>query len=138
MRVVFDTNTVISALLFEHGQLSCLRDHWRSNDVVTLVFRPTVDELIRVLTYPKFDLEKVEIEALLADYLPFTEAIEVSSRPQSQQCRDIDDQMFVDLAIQRRTDVLITGDHALLAMDFGVAIEQAADYRRRLEITGPG
>ncbi len=133
MRVVFDTNTVISALVFGHGQLSWLRDHWRSNDVVTLVSRPTVDELIRVLTYPKFDLDKVEIEALLADYLPFTETVAVSSRPQSPQCRDMDDQMFVDLAIQGRADVLITGDRALLAMDFGVAIEQAADYRRRLE-----
>jgi hypothetical protein len=124
---------VISALLFGHGRLSWLRDHWRNNDVVTLVSRPTVDELIRVLTYPKFDLDKIEIEALLADYLPFTEAVAVSSRPQSPQCRDIDDQMFVDLALQGRADVLVTGDRALLAMDFGVTIEKAADYRRRLE-----
>jgi len=132
VRLIFDTNTVISALLFEGGQLSWLRAHWQRNDVVTLVSRPTVDELIRVLAYPKFDLDKTDIEALLADYLPFTKAIAVSSRPQSPQCRDIDDQMFVDLAIQGRADVLVTGDRALLAMDFGVAIEKAADYRRRL------
>jgi len=136
VRVVFDTNTVISALLFEHGQLSWLRDHWRSNDIVMLVSRPTVEELIRVLTYPKFDLDKVEIEALLADYLPFTEAVAVSSRSQSPQCRDIDDQMFVELAIQGRADVLVTGDRALLAMDFGVIIENATDYKRRLGLTG--
>jgi putative PIN family toxin of toxin-antitoxin system len=97
-----------------------------------LVSRPTAEELIRVLTYPKFDLDKVEIEALLADYLPFTEAIAVSSRSQSPQCRDIDDQMFVELAIQGRADVLVTGDRALLAMDFGVVIEKPADYKRRL------
>jgi hypothetical protein len=125
---------VISALLFEHGQLSWLRDHWRSNDIVVLVSRPTAEELIRVLTYPKFDLDKVEIEALLADYLPFTEAVAVSSRSQSPQCRDIDDQMFVELAVQGRADVLVTGDRALLAMDFGVVIEKAADYKRRLEL----
>jgi putative PIN family toxin of toxin-antitoxin system len=123
---------VISALLFGQGQLSWLRGHWRSNDVVTLVSRSTVDELIRVLAYPKFDLDKAEIEALLADYLPFTEGVTVSSQPQSPICSDIDDQMFVDLAIQGRADVLVTGDHALLAMDFGVAIEKAADYRHRL------
>ena len=133
MRVVFDTNTVISALLFGQGKLSWLRDHWRSNEVVTLVSRPTVDELIRVLAYPKFDLDKTAIEALLADYLPFTEAVAVSSRPQSPQCHDPDDQMFVDLAIQGRADVLVTGDRVLLAMDFAVAIEPAVDYRRRLE-----
>ena len=132
MRVVFDTNTVVSALLFGHGQLSCLRDHWRSDNVAALVSRPTVDELIRVLAYPKFDLDKIEIEALLADYLPFTEAVAISPRTQSPQCRDIDDQMFVDLAIQGRADVLVTGDQALLVMDIGVVIEQAADYKRRM------
>ena len=132
MRVVFDTNTVVSALLFGHGQLSWLRDHWRSDNVAALVSRPTVDELIRVLAYPKFDLDKIEIEALLADYLPFTEAVAVSPRTQSPQCRDIDDQMFVDLAIQGRADVLVTGDQALLAMDIGMVIEQAADYKRRM------
>ena len=132
MRVVFDTNTVVSALLFGHGQLSWLRDHWRSDNVAALVSRPTVDELIRVLAYPKFDLDKIEIEALLADYLPFTEAVAVSPRTQSPQCRDADDQMFVDLAIQGRADVLVTGDQALLVMDIGVVIEQAADYKRRM------
>jgi len=131
VRLVFDTNTVVSALLFEHGQLSWLRDHWRSKKVVALVSRPTVDELIRVLAYPKFNLDKVEIEALLADYLPFTEAVLVSSQAQSPQCRDINDQMFVDLAIQGQADVLVTGDRALLAMDFAVVIENAADYRRQ-------
>jgi putative PIN family toxin of toxin-antitoxin system len=131
VRVVFDTNTVISALLFGHGQLSWLRGHWRSNDVNALVSRPTVDELIRVLAYPKFNLDKVEIEALLADYLPFTEPVSVSPQAQSPQCRDSDDQIFVDLAIQGQADVLVTGDRALLAMDFGVAIENASDCRRR-------
>jgi len=135
VRVVFDTNTVVSALLFKHGQLSWLRDHWRGDDVIALVSRPTVDELIRVLTYPKFDLDKEEIEALLADYLPFTEAIVASPRSPSPKCTDIDDQMFVDLAIQGRADVLVTGDRALLAMEIGVVIEQAAEYKRRQALT---
>ena len=132
MRLVFDTNTVVSALLFGQGQLSWLREHWRGNDVVALVSRPTVDELIRVLAYPKFSLDKVEIEALLADYLPFTEAVSVSTQTQSPQCRDSDDQMFVDLAIQGQANVLVTGDRALLEMDFGVMVENAAAYKRRL------
>lgn len=132
MRVVFDTNTVLSALLFGHGQLSWLREHWRRDEVAVLVSKPTVGELIRVLTYPKFELDKVEIEALLADYLPFTQPVVVAPQPQSPRCKDMDDQMFVDLAIQGRADVLVTGDRALLEMDFGVTIEQAADYRRRL------
>ena len=55
-RVVFDTAVVVSALLFPRGRLAWMRNSWRSGDVVPLVSRPTVEELIRVLAYPKFKL----------------------------------------------------------------------------------
>lgn len=134
MRVVFDTNTVVSALLFGHGRLSWLRDHWRSDEVVALVSKATIDELIRVLAYPKFDLNKSDIETLLADYLPFTSAVAVTPRSQSPKCPDTDDQIFVDLAIQGQADVLVTGDRILLTMNFEVIIERAADYEHRLRL----
>jgi len=131
VRVVFDTNVVVSALLFENGRLSWLRLHWRRDDVVALVSRATVDELIRVLTYPKLELDKAEIETLLADYLPFTEPVELSPQEGTPRCRDENDQMFVDLAIGGRAALLVTGDRALLEMDFGIEIEDAAAYRKR-------
>ena len=133
MRVVFDTNSVVSALLFEHGQLSWLRDHWRSREVTALVSRPTIDELIRVLAYPKFGLNKTEIEALLTDYLPFTSAVALPPHPESPKCSDPNDQMFVDLSIQCQADILVTGDRVLLAMDIGVTIERPADYKYRFQ-----
>jgi len=131
VRVVFDTNTVVSALLFEHGQVSWLRTHWRGGHATALVSRATVDELIRVLTYKKFDLDKADIEALLADYLPYTEPVEVSPKKTNPRCRDADDQMFVDLAIAGKADALVTGDRALLSMKIGIAVESAAAYRGR-------
>ena len=110
--------------LFRHSKLSWLRDHWRSNDFVILVSKATVEELIRV-TYPKFDLDKVDIEALLAEYLPFTEAAcnhnHRSAATLMIRCSS---------TLPSRADVLVTGDRALLAMDFGVIIEKAADYKQ--------
>jgi putative PIN family toxin of toxin-antitoxin system len=137
VRVVFDTNTVVSALLFERGRLGWLRTHWQRDDVIALVSRATVDELIRVLTYPKFQLDKADIEALLADYLPYTEPVDVTPRKGSPRCADADDQMFVDLAIAGRAEVLVTGDRALLKMDFATATEDAESYRKRWK-QGPG
>jgi putative PIN family toxin of toxin-antitoxin system len=131
VRVVFDTNAVISALLCEHGRLSWLRAHWQRDDITALASRQTVTELIRVLAYPKFALDKHEIQALLADYLPFTEPVNVSSRLRTPRCKDTADQKFVDLAVAGRADVLVTGDKALLEMEFGIAVENAAAYRRR-------
>ncbi len=132
MKVVFDTNTVVSALLFEHGRLSWLRPHWQREDVIALVSKATIEELIRVLTYPKFALERADIEALLSDYIPFTNPVEVTSLPDTPRCKDPDDQMFIDLAIQAKADVLVSGDHALLQMDIGIVIESAVEYGKRV------
>ena len=132
MRVVFDTNTVVSALLFNHGRLSWLRYHWRREDIVALASKATTDELIRVFAYPKFQLSRAAIESLLAEYLPHVHAISVSSRRKSPKCRDPYDQMFVDLAIQGQADVLVSGDRDLLSMDF-MPIENPADYARRFD-----
>ena len=67
-RVVFDTNTVVSALLFG-GALSWLVEHWRSRVSVPLVSRATAGEFLRVLHYPKFGLSDAETEAGHADVL---------------------------------------------------------------------
>jgi len=86
MRVVFDTNTIVSALLFSKGRLSWLRDHWQCSQVHPFVSKETANEIIRVLSYPKFILEKGEIQSLLADYLPFTETVVVKSNRAFPQC----------------------------------------------------
>ena len=74
MRAVFDTNIVISALVFGRS-LFWLRRAWASGTVVPVVCRETVAELLRVLAYPKFRLDAAERETLLADYLPFAEIV---------------------------------------------------------------
>ena len=136
MKVVFDTNTVVSALLFERGRLSWLRAHWQRQDVTVLASRATVDELIRVLAYPKFRLDKADIEALLADYLPYTTAVMAAHASGSPRCKDPDDQVFVDLALAGKADVLVTGDQALLEINLGIAVESAAMYRGRFSDLG--
>jgi predicted nucleic acid-binding protein len=53
-RVVLDTNTVLSALLFVNGRLVPLRAAWQSGELTPLLCAQTVEELLRVLAYPKF------------------------------------------------------------------------------------
>lgn len=132
MRVVFDTNTVVSALLFR-GQLSWLVEHWRGRQVMPLACRETAQELARVLSYPKFALDSAQIDVLLARYLPYCERIALppdDGRP--PRCRDAGDQVFLRLAAGGRADVLVSGDPDLLVLKNGApfAIETPADYRR--------
>lgn len=55
-RVVLDTNIVLSALLFNTGRLTWVRHAWQRQQVQPLVCTATVNELLRVLAYPKFKL----------------------------------------------------------------------------------
>ena len=118
MRVVFDTNVAISALLFRHGATATLRQAWIAGRFTPLTDRPCTDELIRTLSYPKFELSPSDIHALLADYLPFSQIVDTADHEALELplCRDPDDQKFLVLAELGQADVLVTGDEALLAL----------------------
>jgi putative PIN family toxin of toxin-antitoxin system len=132
-RVVFDTNTVVSALLFANGRLAWLRAHWREGGCTPLISRVTAKELTRVLSYPRFRLSAEDRLELLADYLPFCETVEADQRCPTV-CRDANDQAFLDLAQSGRADLLVTGDRDLLALigKTGFLIETPETYRRRV------
>jgi putative PIN family toxin of toxin-antitoxin system len=133
--VVFDTTTVVSALLFSNGRLAWLRQHWREGGCTPLVSRATVAELTRVLGYPKFRLSQADRRELLAEYLPFCEVVEVTGSC-SVVCRDVKDQPFLDLSQSGTADSLISGDKDLLALvgQTTFLIETPEAYRRRRHI----
>jgi len=116
-RVVLDTNVVLSALLFTSGRLAWIRHAWQRRILKPLVCKQTVAELLRILAYPKFKLSAPEREELLADFLPYTESVDVPTcRPVLPECRDPKDQIFVVLAHTANADALVSGDDDLLSM----------------------
>ena len=132
-RVVFDTNVIVSALLFPKGRLAWLRAHWREGAAVPLVSPATARELSRVLGYSRFRLsEQYRMEAF-ALYLPYCESLDpVDKCP--VQCRDPKDQPFLDLARSGNADVLVTGDEHLLTLAGQTAfvIEKPEAYLHRI------
>ncbi len=131
-RVVFDTNTVLSALVFGKGRLAWLRAAWRQGDIIPLVSESTAAEIRRVLNYPKFQLTPVEQTALLNDYLPFCERVEIPAPPPPvPDCRDLKDVPFLWLAIAGQAAYLVTGDQDLLVLvdDFPVPIVTATTFQ---------
>ena len=115
--VVFDTNVVVSALLFGAGRLAWLRAAWANGGAVPLVSAETTRELLRVLAYPKYGLSASEREDLLGDYLPFTRVVDVPADLDGlPDCRDPFDRPFLRLAVAGRADYLVTGDGDLLAI----------------------
>jgi uncharacterized protein len=116
LRVVIDTNLVVSALVFG-GTVAKLRFAWQNGRLIPLASKVTISELIRVLAYPKFKLIRTEQEDLLSDYLPFCDTVLMPAQlPAVPNCRDRFDEPFLILALVGQADYLVTGDLDLLCL----------------------
>ncbi len=125
LRVVLDTNVVLSALVFGGGAAAQVRLAWQRGVFVPLTSTATAQELVRVLAYPKFRLSKMEQEELLADYLPHTQVVRIPFPvPKVPDCRDPLDVPFMHLAVAGKAKVLVSGDKDLQALT--TVFEQAS------------
>ena len=115
MRAVLDTNIVVSALLFADGRLAPIRLAWQNEAFTPLISTATTEELIRVLSYPKFKLTAADRDELLGDYLPFCTTVKIPAKaPKTPLCRDPWDLPFLQLAACGKAGFLVTGDRDLL------------------------
>lgn len=133
-RVVFDTNVVLSALIFRQGRLAPLREVWQRERCRALVSRVTVAELMRALAYPKFDLSMDDQHELLSDYLPHCLVVRIPEKGvRAPRCRDPFDVPFLQLAVVGHADFLVTGDDDLLAVgDLGCSIVTPSVFLKAL------
>lgn len=123
MRVVLDTNVLISYLLLNHSVpgrvVRLVLDHH-----TILVSHTTLDELSVVLARDKFD-RYVTPEArrhFLAEFSAIAEPIEIVRITDASA--DPDDNCYLDVAINGAANCIVTGDRDLLALHpfEGVAI----------------
>ena len=127
--VVLDTNLVLSALVFVGGRPALLRAAWQGGRCVPVALQATASDLMRVLAYPKFKLSAADREELLADYLPYCRSVRIPTRlPKLPQRRDVNDQMFIELAAIRKADLSMNPGHSLR----GVINEAARLFRNLL------
>ncbi len=126
IRAVLDTNVILSALLFG-GRMGGLVMAWQMGRFQLLLSRAILEEVLRVLAYPKFQLTEGEIRGLLEEELvPFAETVIVRRHP-VVRLRDPDDLAVVACALTGRARYLVTGDADLLSLE----------RIRRLEVIRP-
>lgn len=117
LRVVLDTNIVLSALVFNDGLAGRVRLAWQNGVILPLACTATVKELMRVLAYPKFRFSSQQQQELLADYLPYVQTVTIpQSVPLVPDCRDPLDLTFMHLAVAGKAQLLVSGDRDLLAI----------------------
>ncbi|MDA8160665.1 MAG: putative toxin-antitoxin system toxin component, PIN family [Desulfobacteraceae bacterium] len=114
MKVVIDTNVLISALLFG-GLPARLAAGWRTGAISPLVSTAIMNEYLRVLAYPKFRLTNKEITLLLtAEVLPWFKVIATPDGPPFVPDDPADDK-FIWCALAGKAVWIISGDEHLLA-----------------------
>lgn len=108
MRVVIDTNVLVSGLLNPHGAPGRIVDLMLAGDLVPLFDDRVLSEYRDVLHRPRFAFDADEVEALL-DYIE-TFGEHVVAGPLAVTLPDADDLPFLEVAEAARADALMTGN----------------------------
>ena len=115
-RFVFDTNTIISAFLFENGKPGRALDLAEEQGRLFLSSE-TAQELSETLEYERFDdyVDQETRRELLLALLEEAELAEVTE--QIQKSRDPDDDKFLELAVEIEAECIVSGDKDLLVLE---------------------
>jgi putative PIN family toxin of toxin-antitoxin system len=121
LRVVFDTNVLLSLFVFADSRFAPLRGEVVSGRWIAMTSAPCLAEYRRVLGYPLFALSEERQEAAYAAYLALVRMIDAV--PQETialpRCQDRDDQKFLELARDGAAHWLVTADKLLLKLRRG-------------------
>jgi putative PIN family toxin of toxin-antitoxin system len=115
VRYVFDTNVIISALLFENGKpAQALRYALTNGDV--LLSLDLLEELNEVLGRERFNryLTPEEREEFLEALVERAVLVEITEGV--QECRDPKDNKVLELALNGEAQCIISGDRDLLVL----------------------
>jgi putative PIN family toxin of toxin-antitoxin system len=131
MRVVLDTNVLVSALLLESSMPAQLIAHWRRGRFFLLTAEPQLEEFMRVTRYPKIrpHIKPVVAGRLVNDLREV--AIFVEALPPVDASPDPHDNYLLAIASVGEADYLVTGDKPdLLALGHhdGTKIVSVRDF----------
>jgi putative PIN family toxin of toxin-antitoxin system len=119
MRIVADTNTVVSGLLWQ-GPPRQLLDAGRFKRLTLVTSLSLLAELAEVIKRDKFALRirnaRVSATGLVEDYAGIALVIETAALPHPV-ARDPDDDQVLACALAARADAIVSGDADLLALE---------------------
>ncbi|HEY2023293.1 putative toxin-antitoxin system toxin component, PIN family [Paraburkholderia sp.] len=132
LRVVLDSNVWIDILVFDDPHTRPIAAALESGALAALIDTRCLAELAYVLDYPQFAHRHVDKVAALAIVARLAQLVAPGESTGDErplpQCKDRDDQKFLELARTAQADWLVSKDRAVLklakrtARDFGFQI----------------
>ena len=113
---VLDTNVVLDWLVFDDASMQRPAAQLRAGHARWLscpAMRAELDEVLARAAFTQRGAYHAALHALLAAHATLLPDPAASA---ALQCRDVDDQVFIDLAVQQRATLLLTRDRALLEL----------------------
>ena len=132
MRVVLDTNVIVSAVL--GGASRAILELWRQGRFTLILTNDVLREYDMVLRRPKFGLSVAVVDGIIDDLFREAEFAVVTRRVTVVEA-DPGDNMFLEAALAGNAVCLVSGGKHLLALKNcqGVAIHTPRDFLGRME-----
>lgn len=118
MRVVVDTNILVSAMIKPRGNIGLILKYLRAGKYTLLYSEPMLTETVDVLNRPrirdKYGFEPGDIETFVA--LLILRGKVVVPKRRIMVCRDPMDNMILEAAVDGNADKIVSGDNDLLSL----------------------
>ncbi|MCC4113864.1 putative toxin-antitoxin system toxin component, PIN family [Aromatoleum toluclasticum] len=115
LRVVLDTNVLVSGLAYPGSVPGRIVTAWRQGGLEVALSRYILDELVRVLPrLPRIRMTPAEIRDLADSFMFLADIVEPEGT-QEANLRDPADQPVLLTLLAAKADYLVTGDKDLLA-----------------------
>ena len=135
MRVVLDTNVLVSGLMLPESVPWKIVAAWRVAQFELVLSEPMLDEIGRVLSYPRIHARlgwgKDEIANFLL-LLRFKADVVDIAREKGRRTRDPGDDPVLATLLASGADCLVSGDGDLIALRDRYPILTPADFARRI------
>ena len=116
LRVVLDTNVLVSGLAYPLGRPGSIVNAWQRGALGLVLSRYILDEMVRVLPrLTRIPMSQAEIRNLADRFLLKVEIVEPSGGV-DEALRDKADGPVLGTLLAAKADYLITGDKDLLAL----------------------
>jgi putative PIN family toxin of toxin-antitoxin system len=108
LKVVYDTNVVVSGLLSSRGIPALLLDLVFNKRVTLILSEEIFNEYVEVLGRPKFNLPKRQRNSVLRQLRKLADWVAPDQR--ISVAKDPDDNIILECAVAGRSDYLVTGN----------------------------
>ena len=110
MRVVLDTNVLLSALISPHGPPDVIYRAWRAARFELVTSVAQLEELRRASRYPKFKavLQPHRVGTMVNN---LQRAVVLEHLPTGIEADDPNDAFLLAMAVASEAEYLVTGDH---------------------------